>query len=63
MIKIIKPGTKKTAECENCGCLFSYEPDDVCKERRCINDSPLKSYKTYICCPQCDQKIVLSQTR
>lgn len=29
MIKIIKPGKCFTAECVNCGCIFSYEFEDV----------------------------------
>lgn len=29
MIKIIKPGTKEKISCNSCGCLFSYEKEDI----------------------------------
>lgn len=29
MIKIIEPGTKTVAECNSCGCKFSYEKEDI----------------------------------
>ena len=29
MIKIIKRGTRKTCTCDNCGCVFSYEEEDI----------------------------------
>ena len=32
MIKIIKKGTKKNQECDFCGCIFSYEEEDITTE-------------------------------
>lgn len=29
MIEIIKPGTKEKISCKSCGCLFSYEKEDI----------------------------------
>lgn len=29
MIKIIKPGTITELRCYKCGCLFSYEKEDI----------------------------------
>lgn len=29
MIEIIKPGTKEKISCNSCGCLFSYEKEDI----------------------------------
>lgn len=57
MIKIIEWGTKQTVECEVCGCLFSYDIDDVLTEQ----EGPVT--RTYIQkCPQCGRKVVLTET-
>lgn len=49
MIEIIKPGTKEKISCKSCGCLFSYEKEDI----------EIK----YITCPQCNEKIELEATK
>lgn len=54
MIKIIKPGTRKKAMCETCGCLFSYESEDI--------KSNLKN-AMYVICPQCEEKVYIKQIR
>jgi len=46
MIEIIKCGTKKTHKCNECGCLFSYEEEDV-------NVGVFNAVDT-IQCPQCN---------
>lgn len=57
MIKIIELGTIRKQKCQRCGCLFSYENEDVITER---NEHMLLGFhKIYINCPQCEQKIVL----
>ena len=45
MIKIIKQGTRKKKECVECGCVFSYESEDV------KYDADRIQY--YVLCPQC----------
>ena len=58
MIKIIKKGTRKVQECKECGCLFSYEEEDV-KTIPSGLESSLCYYKRYIDCPQCKNNITL----
>lgn len=61
MIKIIKPGTIRKQKCQRCGCLFSYENEDVITER---NEHMLQGFKEdYIFCPQCNTKIKLGGTK
>ena len=55
MIEIIKRGTKKTCTCNECGCVFSYEDEDV-------NIGVFNVVNT-IRCPQCNVSILLSQTK
>lgn len=62
MIEIIRNGTKKRIDCNECGCLFSYEADDV-------EHKEVPSWKggmitnSFIRCPQCHQEIRLSSKR
>lgn len=56
MIKIIERGTIKRERCEKCGCLFSYEKEDIKHNSfRTYTDS----YYDYIICPQCKKEIRL----
>ena len=55
MIKIIKEGTRKIAKCQNCGCEFSYEKEDVLID-------PF-TRENNVNCPQCGKEIVLETTR
>ncbi len=59
MIKIIKEGTRKKYECENCGCLFSYEKEDI----KTITSDVIDCYINYIRCPQCGYEIKLKSTK
>ena len=55
MIKIIEHGTRKIAKCQNCGCKFSYEREDLCMDtiwKKCI-----------VNCPQCNEAIALMSER
>ena len=62
MIKIIKQGTRKKIECEECGTILSYEQEDV--QTGAVLISPLSTgSKKYIVCPQCHNKIILEATR
>lgn len=62
MIKIIKPGTITELRCYKCGCLFSYEKEDI--EIKKVNTSdPLSMQYKYITCPQCKKEITLEATR
>lgn len=66
MIKIIKRGTKKTCTCKNCGCVFSYEDEDIEVETYHALDIMQMgddSYKEYVQCPQCDEEVILKQTK
>lgn len=57
MIKIIEHGTITKQKCNTCGCLFSYEREDVITER---DEHMLYGFNNdYIICPQCDTKIKL----
>ncbi len=53
MVTIIKPGTKKIAKCDNCGCEFSYEDEDVFADKN----------REYVNCPQCHVNHVIKATR
>ena len=61
MIKIIEKGTKHKIRCENCGCLFSFDDEDV-SIRTGISIYGMKlCKKPYgIICPQCENEIVLN---
>ena len=62
MIKIIKSGTRQTKTCLNCGCVFSFEDEDIRKED--IFGDPLhRGFRRTIKCPQCKTEIVLEVTR
>ena len=50
MIKIIKEGTRKIAKCQNCGCEFSYEREDVLRD-------PVCRIEYHVNCPQCNNAI------
>jgi len=64
MIKIIKQGTKKTCSCDNCGCLFSYEDEDIenIYQGSYFSVSEM-NHKNIVRCPQCNTGIVLKQTK
>lgn len=59
MIEIIKKGTKEKCTCKICGCLFTYEEEDI-KER------PDELSPRFLCkcviCPQCNTKINIGGT-
>jgi DNA-directed RNA polymerase subunit RPC12/RpoP len=68
MIKILRPGTKKEAECPSCGALLSYDISDIQKSSHSIIETSSAFWlssknTTYIICPQCNNKIILSATR
>lgn len=55
MIEIIKQGTKKKCTCKECGCIFTYEAEDV---KGKITNFFSTDY-SYINCPQCNNEIRL----
>lgn len=59
MIKIIKEGTRVIRECEYCGCLFSFDEEDV--------ETVFNGKADYKCvkCPQCsyETKSLLETTK
>lgn len=66
MIKIIEPGTKTVAECNSCGCKFSYGKEDIQSRPhktpdRCapsITKLP-KLFEYYVLCPQCGKDLTV----
>ena len=53
MIKIIEPGTRKIAKCSVCGCVFSYEEEDI----NMFPNARRNSVTLYINCPQCSKAV------
>ena len=61
MIKIIEKGTKHKILCKDCGCLFSFDDEDV-NIRKGIGICGMEVCKKHygiIVCPQCENGIVL----
>lgn len=54
MVTIIEKGTKHKHQCEACGCLFSYEDEDI--DTHYIWLVPVYEF---IKCPQCKNDILL----
>lgn len=48
MIKIIKHGTKKQNTCKHCGCVFTYEKEDIKEVQYGMNE-----FEYYVTCPDC----------
>nr|DAO78690.1 MAG TPA: zinc-ribbon domain protein [Caudoviricetes sp.] len=48
MIKLIKHGNHRTCSCYNCGCIFTFEKEDVTTE-----DLGKNEYVTRVQCPDC----------
>lgn len=65
MITIIKEGTKKEATCNKCGCVFSYENEDIqhAGSELMRIGHPTTYEKEFIECPQCKYRITLKATR
>lgn len=59
MIEILKPGTKKKRTCNECGCIFTYEDEDM----KCENSNYFRTDYSYVICPQCNNKIRLEGVR
>lgn len=58
MIKIIKEGTRNIRECESCGCLFSFDKEDI---EITHEITEIERYdKKYVKCPQCSIKVKIS---
>ena len=60
MIKIIEPGTRTITKCEECGCKFSYENEDIEKDGLWANNLVFIG-KIFVVCPQCGKEIVLNE--
>ena len=63
MIKIIEPGTKKITYCEDCGCKFSYEKEDVQEVSSSSISKSVVAHKIFVMCPQCHKQKILEQAR
>ena len=53
MIKILKKGTRQKLTCDECGCYFSYETEDI----KIINECDC------VDCPQCGRTIPIPAKR
>lgn len=63
MIQIIEPGKKLIVQCDNCGCKFSYEGEDIQQEPEYkAEDLWIYISKKYVVCPQCGKRVFLSST-
>ena len=49
MKRILIHGNKRVAECKGCGCVFTFEKEDIVIEQIGINE-----YMTYVPCPDCN---------
>ena len=58
MIKVLREGTKKKVECENCGALLQYEKEDIQKQQ-----TSFSGFYDYIVCPECQLRVELKGTR
>lgn len=70
MIKIIEPGTKTVAECNSCGCKFSYEKEDIQSRPYKVPDGFVPSitklpifFESYVTCPQCGKTITVKSQK
>lgn len=75
MIHIIEKGTKQKTQCSECGCIFSFEKEDIEIMGDYTLEDPIsfegayfprKTYKNmtkFIKCPQCSNVIVLEAVR
>ena len=61
MIKIIEKGTKHKIRCKDCGCLFSFDEEDVniCTGITICGMEIYKKPYGIIVCPQCENGIML----
>lgn len=62
MSKVVELGSRTIYDCENCGCRFSYEKEDI-KVSGLYSMDQLQTRKSYIECPQCHKSITLTATR
>lgn len=58
MIKVLRQGTKKKVECNNCGALLQYEKEDVKEQQVSFHE-----FCDYIICPECQYRVPLGGTR
>lgn len=70
MIKIIEPGTKTVAECNSCGCKFSYEKEDIQSRPYKVPDGFVPSitklpifFESYVTCPQCSKTMTVKSQK
>ena len=58
MIKIIEKGTRQKKQCDNCGCIFSFDGEDIE-----VPTSRGETLTKIIHCPQCNAKIELESIK
>lgn len=57
MIRVIKHGKYRTCSCYGCGCIFTFEKEDVNVEDLGNND-----YSTWVKCPDCSARNTVNLT-
>ena len=55
MKRILVHGNRRLQECNQCGCVFTYEKEDVIVEATSVNDCII-----YVSCPDCNYTHELS---
>ena len=55
MIKIIKEGSHRVRKCTKCGCVFSYEKEDIKRKQLAL----INMDKFYIECPWCAEELLI----
>ena len=51
-MKVVKEGTKRRVECNECGAILEYIRSDVCSEQ-----VHYQEYAYYVVCPCCENKV------
>lgn len=61
MIKIIKHGTRDIRECDSCGCLFSFDKEDIEYKDISNKEEGELWISERVTCPQCGEPIFLKE--
>lgn len=59
MVRIIEKGTRQIEQCEDCGCKFSFDNEDLMhyKGEGIYEKGFKEGFKHFIACPQCNSLI------
>ena len=51
MINVIRHGDKKRIACPECGCIFTYQKEDMGRKQTGMND-----FNSFVRCPDCGEE-------